>query len=105
MAYNVILVVGGEEVVDMVAQRFVECGFYADADLSNDRLKKKIRNNQQMAYNVILVVGGEEVENQTVNVRLNNGTQKGVMPIEDALSWLVEMRETYARDLDFDKQV
>jgi len=78
-----------------IAKRFTDAGFYADCDESNDRLPKKIRNNQQLAYNVIFVVGGEEIEANSVNVRLNCGTQKGVMSIDDALSWLCETRDNF----------
>ncbi|KAJ2745305.1 threonyl-tRNA synthetase [Coemansia sp. BCRC 34301] len=44
-------------------------GFFADADLSGDKMDKKIRNAEIAQYNFICVVGEKEMGEQSVNVR------------------------------------
>ncbi|KAJ2401824.1 threonyl-tRNA synthetase [Coemansia sp. RSA 2530] len=46
-----------------------EAGFYADVDLSGDKMEKKIRNAEIAQYNFICVVGPKELEEVSVNVR------------------------------------
>ncbi|SGY46913.1 BQ5605_C001g00481 [Microbotryum silenes-dioicae] len=46
-----------------------EMGFFADADLTDATLPKKVRNGEIAQYNFIFVVGSEEVESSSVNVR------------------------------------
>jgi threonyl-tRNA synthetase len=52
-----------------VQQRLHEAGIYAEADLSANMLKKKIRNAEISQINFTLVVGAEEEKNLAVNVR------------------------------------
>ncbi|KAM0788271.1 threonyl-tRNA synthetase [Microbotryomycetes sp. NB124-2] len=52
-----------------VRQKLWDAGFYADADLSDNTLPKKVRNGEVAQYNFIFVVGSEEVESRSVNVR------------------------------------
>ncbi|WFD28515.1 threonine--tRNA ligase [Malassezia nana] len=44
-------------------------GFFADADLSDNTLNKKIRNGELAQYNFVFVVGHEEKATRSVNVR------------------------------------
>ncbi|WFD24763.1 threonine--tRNA ligase [Malassezia equina] len=44
-------------------------GFFADADLSDNTLNKKIRNGELAQYNFVFVVGHEEKASRSVNVR------------------------------------
>ncbi|KAK4693787.1 threonyl-tRNA synthetase, partial [Phenoliferia sp. Uapishka_3] len=52
-----------------VQQSLWDAGFFADADLSDNTLPKKIRNGEIAQYNFIFVVGSEEVDSGSVNVR------------------------------------
>jgi threonyl-tRNA synthetase len=52
-----------------VRQVLHDAGFYADSDLSDKKLQKKIRDSQLAQYNYILVVGEKEYESKTVNIR------------------------------------
>jgi threonyl-tRNA synthetase len=54
---------------ESIRQKLFDAGFYADADLSDNTLNKKIRNGEVGQYNFILVVGAEEESTNTVNVR------------------------------------
>ena len=58
-----------DEYALQVQSRFQEAGFFADADVSDLTLNKRIRNAEVSKYSFIIVVGGKEVENGTVNIR------------------------------------
>jgi threonyl-tRNA synthetase len=55
-----------------------EKGIFADADLSDNTLPKKIRNGEVGQYNFSLVVGHDEMSERSVNIRnRDNAGQKG----------------------------
>ncbi|KWU41505.1 tars protein [Rhodotorula sp. JG-1b] len=58
-----------KEYAKEVAQKLWDAGLYADADLSDSTLPKKVRNGEIAQYNYIFVVGSEEMESRAVNVR------------------------------------
>ncbi|GAA5976498.1 hypothetical protein JCM5350_001711 [Sporobolomyces pararoseus] len=58
-----------KEYAKEVAQLLWDAGLYADADLSDSTLPKKVRNGEIAQYNYIFVVGSEEMESRSVNVR------------------------------------
>jgi threonyl-tRNA synthetase len=76
---------------EAVRQRFWDEGFYADADVSGDKLEKKVRNAQLAQYNYILVVGKQESENNTVNVRTRDNVVHGVKPVEEVINELKQL--------------
>ncbi|SCV74133.1 BQ2448_6565 [Microbotryum intermedium] len=58
-----------KEYASKLQARLWELGFFADADLSDATLPKKVRNGEIAQYNFIFVVGSEEVESGSVNIR------------------------------------
>ncbi|GAA5915440.1 threonine--tRNA ligase THS1 [Sporobolomyces salmoneus] len=58
-----------KEYAKEVAQLLWDAGLYADADLSDSTLPKKVRNGEIAQYNYIFVVGSEEMDSRSVNVR------------------------------------
>ncbi|KAL0206934.1 hypothetical protein P9112_012645 [Eukaryota sp. TZLM1-RC] len=60
-------------------------GFFVDADLSNRKLAKKVREAQLEQYNYILVVGAEEQEKETVNIRTRDNVVHGERTIQEAV--------------------
>lgn len=52
-----------------VQQRLWNEGFYADVDLTDNTLPKKVRNGEIAQYNFVFVVGHEEMETKSVNIR------------------------------------
>jgi threonyl-tRNA synthetase len=56
-------------------------GFRSEVDRSNERLQKKIRNQQLRKIPYMLVAGKTEVADGTVNVRTRAGDQS-TMPAE-----------------------
>jgi threonyl-tRNA synthetase len=55
-----------------------DAGFRADIDESNERLQKKIRNQQMQKVPYMLVVGKSEVAGGTINVRARSGEQQSM---------------------------
>lgn len=57
-------------------------GLRVDADLASERMQKKIRNGQMSKIPYMLVVGDNELANETVAVRLRDGTDLGSMTVD-----------------------
>eukprot|EP01097_Dermamoeba_algensis_P005308 TRINITY_DN3371_c0_g1_i1.p1 TRINITY_DN3371_c0_g1~~TRINITY_DN3371_c0_g1_i1.p1 ORF type:complete len:116 (-),score=22.53 TRINITY_DN3371_c0_g1_i1:24-371(-) len=76
-----------------VQKKLIAAGFYADVDLSDKQLKKKIPLAQTAQYNYILVVGKEESEAGTVNVRTRDNIVHGTQTVE---SLIVEFQKLAA---------
>ncbi|KAI7867143.1 hypothetical protein BDF14DRAFT_1727140 [Spinellus fusiger] len=83
-----------QEIVD----KLVTLGIYADADVSDNTLNKKIRNGELAQYNFIFVVGGEEETTRSVNVRNRDdvGTKaKGqTIPLDKVIEGVLELKKS-----------
>jgi len=72
---QVMVVPVGEAFFDYAQQvrdRLHAAGYYADVELSNKQLAKKVREATVAQYNYILVVGDKEKTDGTVNIRNRN---------------------------------
>ena len=76
------------EYAKTVVARLKESGFKAVADLRNEKMGFKIRENTLQKIPYLLIVGGREVENKQVAVRLRNGEDKGSISLEDFIKQL-----------------
>lgn len=54
---------------EKVQRKLHDAGYFADVDVSDATLNKKIRNAELAQYNFVFVVGTEEEKSGTVNVR------------------------------------
>jgi threonyl-tRNA synthetase len=63
-----------------IASQLNKAGFRVEVDDSNERLQKKIRNQQLLKVPYMLVVGKSEVADGTVNVRARSGEQQTMTP-------------------------
>ncbi|RKP06595.1 tars protein [Thamnocephalis sphaerospora] len=85
------------EYAEQVRQACHDAGFYADADLGENTMNKKIRNAEIAQYNFIFVVGQEEASTNSVNVRNRDdaGTKaKGqTHPLEGVIAALKALKE------------
>jgi threonyl-tRNA synthetase len=70
-----------------IASQLSGAGFRVEIDDSNERLQKKIRNQQLQKVPYMLVVGKTEVADGTVNVRARSGDQQ-TMAVKDFMSKL-----------------
>eukprot|EP00850_Spirogloea_muscicola_P015583 SM000121S25980 [mRNA] locus=s121:32138:38437:- [translate_table: standard] len=70
-------------------------GFHAEADLSDRKLQKKVREAQLAQFNYILVLGKEEEDDGTVNVRTRDNVVHGTKSLNDFLAELKVEDEAY----------
>ncbi|MBV8365579.1 MAG: threonine--tRNA ligase [Candidatus Eremiobacteraeota bacterium] len=73
----VVLPIGEDQIpyAERVETSLASAGFRVEVDRSNERLQKKIRNQQLRKVPYMLVVGKNEVNDGTVNVRSRAGEQ------------------------------
>ncbi|GAA6026334.1 hypothetical protein JCM11491_005151 [Sporobolomyces phaffii] len=86
-----------KEYAKEVAQMLWDAGLYADADLSDSTLPKKVRNGEIAQYNFIFVVGSEEMESRSVNVRNRDdaGNKKArteTIKVDDVLERVLRLK-------------
>lgn len=87
-----------KQYADEVAQKLWEAGIYAEADMSDNTLPKRIRTAEISQYNFILVVGAEEQESRSVNVRNRDdvGTKgkSATVPLDDIVKQMTALKES-----------
>lgn len=82
-----------------VAKTFWDAGLFAEADLSDNTLNKKIRNAQTAQWNFIMVVGQDELDAQAVNIRNRDDEVQGreeTVKLDDALKRLLKLKDSKA---------
>ncbi|GAA1871408.1 threonine--tRNA ligase [Myceligenerans crystallogenes] len=77
---------------DVVAQLTAR-GIRAEADLSDDRFAKKIRNASKTKVPFTLIAGGEDAEAGAVSFRFRDGTQENGVPVAEAIERIVRAVE------------
>ena len=87
-----------DDYAEEVRKALADAGMYAETDLSDNTLNKKIRNAEIAQWNFIFVVGEQEKKARTVNVRNRddpNSKNKGEDKALDAMaSRLSEIKES-----------
>jgi len=78
-----------------VRQKIHDAGFFADCDLSDKTLQKKIREVQLAQYNYILVVGDKEKNDKTANVRTRDNAVHGEKKIDDIIAEFHQLAKEY----------
>ncbi|URD76424.1 TGS domain [Musa troglodytarum] len=73
-----------------VHDKIHQAGYYVDADLTDRKIQKKVREAQLAQYNYILVVGEEEAKTGQVSVRVRDGSDHSVMSLEALLEHFKE---------------
>jgi threonyl-tRNA synthetase len=75
--------------IQEVAAKMRSLGIRAEADTSNERLGKAIRNAEKDKIPVMAVVGTKEVESNSLNIRLRHSGEKsielGVIPVTEVM--------------------
>jgi len=87
---------------DQVRRAFRAHKLHSQADLSDRKMQKKVREAQIEQWNYILVVGEEEAKNGTVNVRTRDNKVHGEHSVEALAAVLVKERDTYSIGCLFD---
>lgn len=74
-----------EEYALKVKAQIHDAGYYVDADITDRKIDKKVREAQLAQYNYILVVGETEAATGQVSVRIRDSAAHSVKSIEDLL--------------------
>ncbi len=83
--------------LEEVAVRLRSEGIRVEVDATDDRMQKKIRNAQRSKVPFMLIAGADDVAAEAVSFRYRDGTQKNGVPIQDAVTEIVEAVRTRAQ--------
>jgi threonyl-tRNA synthetase len=81
-----------------VCSKLKALGIRAEADVSNERLGKMIRNAEKEKIPVVGVVGANEMENNTISIRTRIAGELGALGVEEVIS---RMEHAIANFSDF----
>ncbi|MCF8531311.1 MAG: threonine--tRNA ligase [Candidatus Nanopelagicales bacterium] len=76
--------------LENIAAHLKERGVRVEVDTSDDRMQKKIRTAQKDKVPFMLIAGDEDIAANAVSFRYRDGTQKNGVPIESAVSEIVQ---------------
>ncbi len=76
-----------------VARRARDRGIRIEVDTSDDRMQKKIRNAQTQKIPYMLIAGDRDIESGAVSFRYRNGEQKNGIPVDEAITEIVDTIE------------
>ena len=77
------------EFAQEVRDYLLSLGLRAEADLRNEKLGYKVREAQLEKIPFMLVVGDKEVEARSVNVRMRDGADPGLMELKEAADMII----------------
>jgi threonyl-tRNA synthetase len=75
-----------EQYIAPVLDKLRKNGIRVEMDKSDNRFPKKIRNSSQNKIPIVLIAGQDDFDNNTVSLRLLDGTQENGMSIDDAIA-------------------
>ena len=76
-----------------VAAQLNEAGFRATVDGRNEKMNKRIRENEMQKVPIMLILGDKDIENSTVSVRKRTEGDLGAMSLEDAIALFKTLRD------------
>ncbi len=82
-----------DDYLSEVAAQLRGRGIRVEVDRSDDRMQKKIRNAQLQKVPFMLIAGDRDVEEGAVSFRYRSGEQDNGVPVEEALSRIVDAVE------------
>ncbi len=74
--------------IEGVAQALRQAGLWVETDLRNEKIGYKIREHTLQKIPYLLVAGHREQEEQTISVRMQDGTDLGSMAVEELVKKL-----------------
>jgi threonyl-tRNA synthetase len=83
--------------LDEVARTLKARGIRVEVDHSDERMQKKIRNAQTQKVPFMVIVGDQDIEAGAVSFRYRSGDQDNGVPVDDAITRIVEAIETRAQ--------
>lgn len=82
--------------------RLTRVGLKVKVDSRSETLKKKVRTAQLMRIPVILTIGEKEIENDTVSIRILDGTVVHDVKVDDFINKCLELDRTRALITSFE---
>lgn len=74
-----------------VIAKLTQAGIRAEVDYSDERMQKKIRTATTQKIPFMLIAGDDDIANSAVSFRYRNGEQENGVPIDEAISKIVEV--------------
>jgi threonyl-tRNA synthetase len=74
-----------------VAAKMRKAGIRVDADTSDDRMQKKIRNAQLEKIPFMMIAGEEDQNAGSVSFRYRDGEQRNGIPIDEAIAEVMKV--------------
>ncbi len=78
-----------------VAEQMRQVGIRAEADISNERLGKLIRNAEKAKIPVMAVVGAKEVESNSLSIRTRSAGELGSIPVGEVIQKMTQAIANY----------
>jgi threonyl-tRNA synthetase len=79
-----------------VAGKMRSLGIRAEADASNERLGKLIRNAEKDKIPMMAVVGAKEVESESLNIRTRASGELGAIPVAEVMQRMKDAIANYS---------
>jgi len=79
------------EYAERVRQLVHDAGFFADVDVTDKKLQKKIMLAETSQYNFMFVVGADELATGCVNVRSRGNSVQSLKKLDDAIADLQQL--------------
>lgn len=76
---------------EALAKKINAAGFRAAVDARNEKMGKRIRENEMQKVPVMLIVGDKDIENGTVSLRRRGEGDLGAKTLEEAISYFQEL--------------
>ena len=86
------------EYLSEVLGKLEKRGIRVEADESDDRFPKKIRNAQKQKVPFMLIAGGEDRDAGAVSFRFRDGSQRNGVPVDEAVEQVVEWVASHRND-------
>ena len=85
--------------LDQIVDRLRQEGVRAEVDHSDDRMQKKIRTHTTQKVPLILIAGEQDRAAGTVSFRFRDGTQRNGIPVDEAISSILDSIYRHAQVL------
>ncbi len=81
-----------EKAQEIVAQ-LKAAGFRAEVDARNEKMGKRIRENEMQKVPIMLILGDKDIENGTVSVRKRGEGDLGAKTLEEAIAYFQQLHD------------
>ena len=75
-----------------VAGQLQAAGFRAELDSRNEKMGKRIRENEMQKVPVMLILGDKDIENHTVSIRRRGEGDLGAKTLDEAIAYFQELQ-------------